>query len=92
MNKETNPPQMTWKSILRQRMYDFLNVHAGNPEGATERGEEILKFAEKEIEEFLFNGGTLIKDFHCTEHGFIKPYVYCQKCVPTVGVTNPPLN
>lgn len=47
MNAE-NPPQMTWKSLLRQRFYDLLNVR--HPSEQTQREEEIMELAINEVE------------------------------------------
>jgi hypothetical protein len=44
----TNPPQMTWESIVKQRMYDFLNAYS-TVSGSTERGIEIIELAIRDL-------------------------------------------
>ncbi len=53
MEINNTPAQITWQAILRQRMYDFLNVHTAHDASDTERGEQIIELAVKDLSSYL---------------------------------------
>ncbi len=67
-----------WKDDMREDAYQELNEGKLNEKQYAKKLQNIAQFLSQPE-------NLVIKDFHCSEHGFIRPEVYCPECIPTTG-------